>query len=140
MFLRSLLVLFSCALAVRIHAAEPEPPLPTFDFDHYLIAPLRVHFLQSQKEPALCTTLTDAGIERIIAKVNHVWRPAGIALVVESIVREKPEPDETPDAGLPGEQGWLPKHVPAANYGPDQFHVYYLKQFRVNGIYYPKAL
>ena len=138
MFLRSLLL--SCALLVRMHAAEPEPPLPTFDFDHYLIAPLRVHFLNSEKEPALCTTLTDADIERIIGKVNHVWRQAGIALLVESIVREKPEPDEAPDGILPGEEGWLPKHVLAANYGPDQFHVYYLKQFKVNGIYYPKAL
>src|SRR4051794_12207944 len=99
MFLRSLLLL-SCALALRIHAAEPPlppaPPLPTFDFDHYLIAPLRVHFLSSEKEPALCTTLTDADIDRIIGKVNHVWRQAGIALVVESIVREKLEPDEAP--------------------------------------------
>ena len=143
MFLRSLLFL-SCALVLRSHAAEPPPPpappLPTFDFDHYLIAPLRVHFLSSEKEPALCTTLSDADIERIIGKVNHVWRQAGIALVVESIVREKLEPDETPDGILPGEQAWLPKHVLAANYGPDQFHVYYLKQFSVNGIYYPKAL
>jgi hypothetical protein len=55
-------------------------------------------------------------------------------------VREKPEPDEAPGEVLPGDQGWLPRHVLAANYGPDQFHVYYLKQFRVNGIYYPKAL
>jgi hypothetical protein len=139
MFLRPLLLL-SCALVLRVHAAEPEPPLPVFDFEHYLIAPLRVHFLSSEKEPGLCTTLTEADIERIIGKVNRVWRPAGIALVVESIVREKPEPDEKPEGVLPGDQGWLPRHVLAANYGPDQFHVYYLKRFSVNGIYYPKAL
>jgi hypothetical protein len=139
MFLRAFLLL-SCALVLRVHAAEPEPPLPAFDFEHYLIAPLRVHFLGSEKEPALCTSLTDADLERIIGKVNHVWRQAGIALVVESIMREKLEPDEAPDAILPGGEDWLPKHVRAANYGPDQFHVYYLKQFRVNGIYYPKAL
>lgn len=143
MFLRPLLLL-ACALAFRVHAAEPpptpEPPLPKFDFDQYLIAPLRVHFLLSEKEPALCTTLTEADVERIIGKVNHVWRQAGIALVVESIVREKPEPDEPPGEVLPGEAGWLPKHILAANYGPDQFHLYYLKQFKVNGIYYPKAL
>lgn len=139
MFLRSLLLL-SCALVLRVHAAEPEAPLPQFDFEHYLIAPLRVHFLSSEKEPALCTTLTEADIERIIGKVNHVWRQAGIALVVESIVHEKPEPDEAAAGVLPGEDGWLPKHILPANYGPDQFHVYYLKQFRVNGIYYPKAL
>src|SRR3954468_13083094 len=102
MFLRSLLLL-SCALGLRLPAASPEP-LPVFDFEHYLIAPLRVHFLSSEKEPALCTTLTVSDVERIMGKVNHVWRQAGIALVVESMVREKLEPDETPGEVLPGEQ------------------------------------
>ncbi len=49
-----------------------------------LTVPVRVHLMQSEQEPAMNTTLTEAEVTRIFAKVNKVWAQAGICFAVES--------------------------------------------------------
>ena len=50
-----------------------------------LTVPVRVHLMQSEQEPAMNTTLTEADVTRIFTKVNKVWAAAGICFVVESV-------------------------------------------------------
>src|SRR4051812_41958930 len=60
-------------LLVAMTATASEP----FGFEEYFVVPLRVHLLEAHDQPALCTTLAESDVARIIGKVNRVWAQAG---------------------------------------------------------------
>ena len=50
---------------------------------------MRVHLIQSDKEPSLQTTLTEADVQRVLGKVNRIWAQAGIRFEPESVEKTK---------------------------------------------------
>lgn len=119
--------------------ALAEPTLPQFTFEEHLLAPIRVHLLTSEEQPALCTTLTEGDIERIVAKVNRVWAQAGIGFHVESIVREAAVTTPNEERRRRSLRDLLAA-IPPGSHDPEQFNVYYVKEFQVNGVYFPEAI
>jgi hypothetical protein len=112
-----------------------------FSFDDVLIAGLRVHLLTSSNSPALETTLSGKDIGRIVGKLNGVWAQAGLHFYVESILREQAnEPATHAEAGRPPERSGLPALRPEASRATNLFHVYYIKEMSVNGIYFPEGI
>src|SRR5688500_7277367 len=132
--MKRLLFALCLAFAPTLAAMAEEAAPGTFDFDGYIVGPLHIHLLVSNTEPALCTTLTDSDLERILAKVNRVWSQAGIAFFVEKITREEPEPlaPDTEPRRL-GQRSVFSR-IPRANHVGELFHVYYIKEFAVNGV------
>ena len=111
-----------------------------FDFDEFLIVPLRVHLLSAEGESPLKTSLKEADIERIIPKINNVWAQAGIHFYVESLVKEEAVPGEIPDHPGKGPFLWLLSHIPRATQATNLFNLYFVKQFAVNGVYFHDAI
>jgi hypothetical protein len=127
------------AIGVFSHAPAQAPAEP-FKFEDYLIAPLRVHLLASPSQPALCTTLAKADIERIMGKVNRVWSQAGICFYVESVLTEEPRALERAEPPAEDDLRAMLGYIPEAGYRADLFNVYYLKRFSVNGVYLRRAI
>lgn len=147
---RSTALVFTALLMAPVIRAEDRPPDVTMPpaYETFLVIPLRVHVLTSDKLPDADCKLTDADIHRIIGKVNRIWAVAGIHFGLESIVRE-------PAArvarfklarGLNELEDELSRRrTPLGLYRlliPDGesrhfegLHVYYLHAFPVNGIY-----
>ena len=123
-----LLCLASATLAVE--------PLPKFGFADHLIAPVRIHLLQTPGELNLTTTLTEKDIHRILGKVNKIWAQAGIHFALESIVHE---PATNPNAYRQNYRSrnlkWLLALRPAKTLSKDCSHVYYIKRFAANGVH-----
>jgi hypothetical protein len=141
MIVRSLRALIIIACAALLHSAEGEELVkPTFQFQDFLVAPVRVHLLRSPDDPNIHTTLTSTDIERILTKVNRVWAQAGLAFYLESIIEDTSPPIEATKAAEGRSRGSLLKLIKPELYASDAFNVYYLKRFDVNGIYFPKAI
>ncbi len=120
-------------------SAEP-PQAPAFSFDDTLVAPLRVHLLVSKSEPALCTTLAETDIRRIVGKVNKVWGQAGICFAVESIISEEPAESSVEVPEKDGDLRALVKFIPRETHAAELFNVYYIKSFGVNGVYFREGV
>jgi hypothetical protein len=131
---------FAVALLVlaRFIARADEPR--TFTPAEYQLAPVYVHLLASDDEPALRTTLEESDIERIFGKVNRVWSQAGLGFYLAAVIREPPSQIDGESAGAqePG-RGLLP-FIPAASHREGQFNIYYIKEFGPNGVYFPRAI
>ena len=56
-----------------------------------IVIPLRVHVLTADDLPEVDCRLHDEDVERIVGKVNGIWRAAGIHWGLESIVHEEAE-------------------------------------------------
>ncbi|MSR66288.1 MAG: Matrixin [Pedosphaera sp.] len=128
------LVLAGSFLGFQATAAEP------FEFNHYLVIPVRVHLLQAA-EPQLATTLTAADIHRVFTKANKVWAQAGVALALDSLITEPAAQPEVFDKNKDSRQlEWLlqlrPEHSRPTNF----FHVYYVKTMPPNGVYFPGGI
>ena len=113
-----------------------EESLPRFGFKDQLIAPLRIHLMETKGELNLTTTLTEKDIHRILSKVNNIWAQAGVHFALESIVHE---PAENPNAYRQNYQSrqlrWLLALRPKNSLSKDCFHIYYIKRFGVNGVF-----
>ena len=121
-------------LFLREHLLKSAPPkTAAFDFDDWLIVPLRIHLLASQDTPALQTTLTEPDLARIFPKMNRVWAQAGIQFRIESIVRDSALPLENADTEVIA-------RVPPESRSSTAFNVYYVKQLDVNGFYTPRGI
>ena len=92
--------------------AEDLPPLTV---------PVRVHFLRSEQEAALNTTLTEADVARIFGKVNKIWAQSGIRFEVESVGVTR-----MPAAG---------RVLPRERLLKDGLNVSYIKSFDQNGFW-----
>jgi hypothetical protein len=139
-FVRKVLALVGAGLVFWL-SARGESATNQFQFSDYLLAPLRVHLLSSEDSPAIHTTLTERDIARILGKLNGVWSQAGLHFYLESLVREPANqqenyvPPETENA-----RSVLLKLRPAGSQAENMFHVYYVKEMMVNGIYFPEAI
>jgi hypothetical protein len=134
MGLKSMFARMGCGL-ISILAMSGEAATNRFSFDEYLVAPLRVHLLSAKDSSAIHTTLTETDIARILGKVNGVWAQAGVHFYLESLVREEAIHQEAY-----AQDGTLPRSAllglrPAESKGAGMFHVYYIKEMSVNGIY-----
>ena len=138
-FKREVFGLAACGL-IFILPAGGQVATNRFSPDEYLAVPLRVHLLSAKDSPAIQTTLTEKDIARILGKVNGVWAQAGVRFHLESLLREEALHQESyaGDGGLPRSAllGLRPMDPKAAGV----FHVYYIKQMSVNGIYLGEAI
>ncbi|MEC8929426.1 MAG: hypothetical protein VX705_09460, partial [Verrucomicrobiota bacterium] len=110
--------------------AAPAEELPKKKaFEDFLVAPLRIHLLQTPGELNLTTTLTEKDIDRILGKVNRIWAQAGIHFSVESLVRE---PAALPEAYRQNYRKrslrWLLSLRQNKTLAPERFHVFYMKR------------
>ena len=119
-----------------------DDPAKAPDLSEFLVIPLRIHVLTASDLPEVDCKLTDSDIERIIAKVNRVWRPAGVYWGVESIVREAAAKQDRFRAlrALVAENGPVPLNVfkllmPEPSRSKEGMDVYYIHKFSVNGVF-----
>ena len=126
-------------IALLLLAAIPVmggEPLPKFGFADQLIAPVRIHLLQTPGELNLTTTLTEKDIHRILGKVNKIWAQVGIHFALESIVHEPAtKPNVYRQNYRSRKLNWLLALRPEKTRSKDCFHLYYIKRFAVNGVY-----
>jgi hypothetical protein len=99
---------------------------------HYLVFPLRVHILRSERYLHLNSVQTDADVTRILAKVNQIYAQAGIQFYLESLWRE---PANDPYTGPPGREAAdiVLDTRPRNSLAPGMFHLYFPHDLPVNG-------
>jgi hypothetical protein len=99
----------------------------------YLIVPLRIHLLRSERHPELNCGLTDEDVQRILGKINGIWAQAGIQFYRESLRREPAQDAHLPEGGSLEDAAL--KLRPPDSLAEGMFHVYYVHQLPVNGFY-----
>lgn len=110
--------------------------LPTFSFEEFYLVPLRIHLLQSKDVADVHCQLTEKDVQRVLGKVNKIWAQAGIQFYLESLVIEDAihqEEYKTLNGSVP-----LEFHLrlrPEASKAEEMFHVYYVHNMSVNGVY-----
>jgi hypothetical protein len=134
-----LLVCFGGLLLINSVNAQPAT---NFQFDDFLIAPLRVHLLRAANSPNVHSTLEANDVHRILRKLNGVWGQAGLHFYIESLLSEEANDpgifgDMAAQADRAGLLGLRPTNSLAAT---NLFHIYYLKKLPMNGIYFPEAI
>jgi hypothetical protein len=104
----------------------------TFAYADFLVVPVRVHLLQCKDEEALQCRLKDDDVRRVFGKANRIWNKAGLALNVESIVREDAvRPEGFQESRLEDFKGTRPPQ------GLDRgmIHVFYVHRLPTNGVF-----
>ena len=113
-----------------------EESLPKFGFKDQLIAPVRIHLMETKGELNLTTTLTEKDIHHILGKVNRIWAQAGVHFAQETIIHESAD---NPNAYRQNYQSrqlrWLLALRPKKSLSKDCFHIYYIKRLGVNGVF-----
>jgi len=106
----------------------------TFAYEDFLIVPVRVHVLQSKADDTLHCRLEEKDVRRIFGKINRIWNMAGIALRIESVLKEDAlTPDGFDGSKAPAEE--FRKTRPAETRPAGMIHVYYIHRLTMNGIY-----
>jgi hypothetical protein len=123
--------------------AFPQASAREFGFEDYLLVPLRVHLLSAPAAPEIGTTLTKEDVARILEKINRVWSQAGVHFFLESLVEEEAANQDAyahreTQNGV--EDKWILQLRPKSSMSDGLFHIYYVKQMRNNGIYFPEAI
>ena len=113
--------------------------LPEFAPDEFILLPIRVHLLRSEQIPEIdACNLTETDIDRILGKVNGVWRQAGVRWVLQSIVCEPAADEErfalSKSLGSQALGQYLTLR-PELTRDPALHHVYFIHEFQVNGVY-----
>ncbi len=112
-----------------------------FQFDDFLLAPLRIHLLSASNAPNIHTTLKETDLTRILGKINGIWSQAGITFHLESLVREEAENQQlNPVLGTPNDLRQMLALRPEATRDTNLFHLYYIKSFSANGVYLGEAM
>jgi len=126
---------------IIVQSARGQVSTNPFSFNDYLLAPVRVHLLSAKDSPAIQTTLTEKDITRILGKMNGVWAQAGLHFYLESLVREEANVREvSPQPRAPSSRRELLSLRPSPSKATNVFHLYYLKEMSVNGIYFSEAI
>ena len=126
---------------IFFQSALGQVPGNAFAFGDYLVAPVRVHLLAAKQCDAIQTTLLETDITRILGKVNGVWAQAGLHFYLESVVREEASHQESYRVAARGEDhSQLPELRPPGSRTTNMFHIYYLKEMGVNGIFFPDGM
>jgi hypothetical protein len=107
-----------------LHAEEEVKPITV---------PVRVHLVQSDHDPRLNTTLTEADVQRVFGKVNKVWSQAGIHFEIESISVTRAL-DTTPGTEGP-RVFWVEAAMPKERLLEHGLNVCYVKEIAPNGIW-----
>jgi hypothetical protein len=81
-----LLALLALLVAGACGDGTTEPPT---DDGSPLTVALRIHLLTSDSSEALDTTVGEAALDTIFARVNDVWAPALITFAIDTVVREE---------------------------------------------------
>jgi hypothetical protein len=120
--------------AVVLEASEKRPS--KFEFNDFYVVPLRVHVLQSKDCPDVHCQLTEKDVHRILEKVNKIWAAGGVYFYLESFVTEDAANQEEYKAF----NGYVPlefhlKLRPESSRAERMFHVYYVHNLSVNGVY-----
>ncbi len=113
-------------------------PLPTFEPEEFLLLPLRIHVLRAEEFPKIDAQLRDEDIFRIVAKANRVWGTAGVRFLIESLVHEPAAELERvalAEAVGTGNLGRYRELCPEASRSNSVFHVYFVHEMEVNGVY-----
>jgi hypothetical protein len=119
----------------------PAPRASTFGYNDFLLLPVRVHLLEARDTPAVHCRLREADVRRIMAKVQAIWRPAGICFYLESIVHESAvNPGRFTAAHDPWDLDSLMELRPPTSRCEQALHVYYLHEMAVNGVWLGEAI
>ena len=122
--------------AISALTAAAQEATIQFGFDDFLLVPLRVHLLSAKGASNAATTLTEKDIARILPKMNRVWAQAGVHFYIESLLKEEAAGQEGYDErAKTNESRALLSLRPKETLTTNQFHLYYIHQFRPNGIY-----
>lgn len=95
--------------------------------------PLRIHLVQSDKESALNTTMTEDDVKRVLGKVNKIWSQANIRFEVESI--EKTAAVYNPDAKKDSTDRWVVTAMPKECLLKNGLNIFYVKELTPNGFF-----
>lgn len=108
---------------------------PVLAADDFRLMPLRMHLLRARECEDLHSRLTPVDADRILRKINGVWRQAGLQFYLES-VREEEAAGQALYQGLePGaRETGLRLIRPRESQSPACFHVYFIGRMRPNGI------
>lgn len=129
-----------CLMAAVANAADSRSA-SSFGFDDYLLAPVRVHLLTATNSARIQTTLTERDITRILRKVNGIWSQAGLNFYLESLVREEATNQDFGEVlGKAGDLSGLLRLRPDTSKAPGMFHIYYIKELSVNGVYLKEGM
>lgn len=127
-------------LGVAVHGQETNA-IYRFSFQEYLLAPVRVHLLTATNSTRIETTLKPEDITRILGKVNRVWSQAGMHFYLESLVREEATGQDFGEVlGTAGDLSGVLRLRPEASRAPGMFHIYYIKELSVNGVYVKEGM
>jgi len=139
--LRSALMLaFSCAFLLA-QSANSQPITNQFQFNDFLMIPLRIHLLRATNWPKVHTTLEDGDVRRIVRKLNHVWAQAGLHFYVESLLSEEArDPEMHAGTAIEADRSSLLALRPTNSIETNAFNIYYLKKLPMNGIYFPEGI
>ena len=139
-FLPGLMAVVGTAL-IFVEPAFAQPPGNALAFGDYLVAPVRVHLLAAKQCDTIQTTLLETDITRILGKVNGVWAQAGLHFFLESVVREEASHQESYKLAARGEDhSQLLELRPPESKATNMFHIYFLKEMGVNGIFFPDGM
>jgi len=126
---------------IFVEPAFAQPPGNALAFGDYLVAPVRVHLLAAKQCDTIQTTLLETDITRILGKVNGVWAQAGLHFFLESVVREEASHQESYKLAARGEDhSQLLELRPPESKATNMFHIYFLKEMGVNGIFFPDGM
>ena len=100
--------------------------------------PLRIHLLHSEAVADLNALSTDDDIFQVLAKINAIWSQAGIQFYLKSLIRET----VINEFAYTGFKRAVPLPMlgllrPRGSQGGGLFHVYYVHDFQVNGVFIP---
>lgn len=102
--------------------------------DEYRFLPVRLHLLRSKTVRELNSRLRPADAQRILGKVNDIWRPAGIQFWTESVLEEEAASAELYAAlGENRTEAHLKLIRPRLTQSDRMFHFYFLHEMRPNG-------
>jgi hypothetical protein len=128
-------------LCLLLSSAYGQSSTNQFRFEDYLLAPVRIHLLKARDFPVIQTTLTQDDITRILGKINGVWSQAGLHFYTESLISEEADqPEIHAQSAIQADRSALLGLRPKDSFGSNAFHIYYLKQLPMNGIYFPEGI
>ena len=121
--------------------AQETKAITCFRFEDYLLAPVRIHLLTATNSARIATTLKPGEINRILGKVNRIWSQAGMYFYLESLVREEATHQDFGEVlGTAGDLAGVLRLRPETSRAPAMFHIYYVKELSVNGVYLKEGM
>ena len=103
------------------------------DESEMILIRARVHLLQSEKEAALNTTMTEEDVKRVLPKINKIWSQAHVQIELESICKATANYDA--EAKKDATYQWVVASLPKDNLLKNGLNIFYVKDLTDNGFY-----